>query len=233
MKQRNLLNSFNWAFEGIIYSVKTQINMKIHLFSAVIALSLALLAGFSRIELAILVILIGLVVVSELINTAIEMTLDSVSTELDPTVKIAKDIAAAAVLVSASIAVAIGYLLFFNKLNSYTLITLIAIRKSPIYITYITLILLFIISVILKAFGGYQGNIAHGGMPSVHSSISFGIATAITFISQNAFIATLAFFMAFLVAQSRMEAGIHSFFEIAMGAFLGIAVVTLVFKLIG
>jgi diacylglycerol kinase (ATP) len=171
--------------------------------------------------------------VAELLNTAIEATIDAVSTELDPLAKIAKDAAAAAVLIAAGAAVIVGYLLFFNKLNNYTLQTLLAIKRSPLHITYISLIAVFIVGIIIKALGDHGDSVVRGGMPSIHAAISFGSTTAIAFITRNAVATTLALLMALLVTESRLEAGIHNGLEVAVGALLGILVTILIFQLAG
>lgn len=233
MKKRNLIDSFNYAFEGIIYTVRTQRNMKIHIIAAGLALLAAVVLGLSRLEMAVLLILIGIVFVSELINTAIEATIDTVTTEMNPLAKIAKDVSSAAVLVSAGLAIIVGYLLFFNKANTYTLSTLMAIKKGSIHVTYVSLLLVFILSIIIKAISGHSKHIVRGGMPSVHAAIAFAIATAIAFITQSYLAATLAVIMALLVSETRLEMKVHSGLEILVGALMGIIVTILIFQLAG
>lgn len=233
LKKRSLIGSFNYAFEGIIYVVRTQRNMKIHISAALIVLILGLFLGFNKIEFAILFILICGVLVAELLNTAIEATIDTVTTELDPLAKIAKDVAAAAVLVSAVVALIVGYILFYSKLNNYTLQTLLALKRSPIHLTSIALIVVFLVVVFIKAVIERGESMVHGGMPSVHAAISFGSATAIAFITQNSIAATLAILMALLVTESRLETGIHNVYQVTVGALLGIIITVLIFQLAG
>lgn len=233
MKNRSLVHSFNNAFSGLIYVIRSQRNMKIHIAAAVLVFVAAVLVNLSRVELSILIILISVVFVAELMNTAIEATIDTITTELDPTAKIAKDVAAAAVLISAGTALFVGYLVFINKLNPVTLKLLLAIKQEPIHLTYISIILVFIISVAIKALTGNEDSITRGGMPSVHSAISFAAATAIAFITENAFAATLAILMAFLVLETRLEMGVHTTFEVFIGAVLGALITIFIFQLAG
>lgn len=72
MRSRNIVESFNYAIEGIIYAVKTQRNIKVHLIMAMLAMILAVVLNVTRVELLILMLTIGLVISTELINTAIE-----------------------------------------------------------------------------------------------------------------------------------------------------------------
>lgn len=233
LKSRSLIKSFNYAFEGIIYVVRTQRNMKIHIGAALIVLILGLLVGLNKLELAILLVLIFLVIITELLNTAVEATIDGFSTEFDPIAKIAKDVAAAAVLMAAGAAMIIGYLLFFERLNKISLNTLLAIKRSSIHITYISLIIIFLVAIIIKAIEGNEDSVFRGGMPSVHSAIAFGSATSIAFITDNAIASTLAIIMALLVSQSRIEAEIHNVVEVIVGALIGIVITVLIFQLAG
>src|SRR5262249_30132187 len=108
----SLFQSFNHAAEGVVYAVRTQRNLWVHFGVAVIVLVAAVGFGASKLELAVLLLAITFVIVAELVNTAVEAAVDVASDEFHPTAKIAKDIAAGAVLVAALNAVAVGYLVF-------------------------------------------------------------------------------------------------------------------------
>lgn len=236
MRSRNLIESFNYAVDGIVYVLKTQRNMKIHFLIAAIILISSLFLDFSRLEFIVLLFTISFVIVAELINTAIESTIDVVTSTFDPIAMIAKDVAAGAVLLASINAVVIGYLLFFNRLSSSTFVVLQKVQRSPVHITFIALLLVVILAVVGKVITG-KGTPFHGGLPSGHSALAFAVFTSITFIAYQfatprvtAFISTLALFMAFLVLQSRIETGIHSFFEVFIGAILGLVVTTLIWQ---
>lgn len=233
MRNRTLVHSFNNAFSGLIYVIRSQRNMKIHIAAAIVVLVAAVLLDLTKVELGILIVLISLVVVAELINTAIEATIDTITTELDPTAKIAKDVAAAAVLISAGTAIIVGYLMFVSRLNPITLKMLMTIKQEPIHLTYISIILVFMLSVGIKALTGNEKSITRGGMPSVHSAVAFAAATAIAFITKNSFAATLAVLMALLVSETRLEMGVHTGFQIFIGAILGTLITIFIFQLAG
>ncbi|HEV8251288.1 MAG TPA: diacylglycerol kinase, partial [Gaiellaceae bacterium] len=89
-----VLDSFNYAFEGIIHVLRTQRNMRIHFLAAAAALVAAIAIGVTRIELIALMISIAFVLLAEMINTAIEGAVEVSTTSFDPNAKLAKDIAA-------------------------------------------------------------------------------------------------------------------------------------------
>lgn len=231
MKMKKFTESFNHAIEGIIYTVRTQRNMKIHLVVAILVLFFSLFFNLSKIEMVILLITITLVIVLELINTAIEATIDVLANYYHPLAKIAKNVSAGAVLVAASNAIVVGYLLFFDKLKPITNNVLFKIKQSDTTVVFICLILVVIVTIIVKALYG-EGTPLRGGMPSGHSALAFGTATAISFLTADMLIITLCFFLAFMVAQSRVESKIHTFYEVFVGTALGILITVLIFKLL-
>ncbi|ABW18795.1 diacylglycerol kinase [Alkaliphilus oremlandii] len=230
MKVRRLIDSLNYAFEGIIYALKTQRNMKIHFAVAIIVLISSLFFDLTRIEILILLLTISMVLVAEMINTSIESTIDLITDKYHIFAKIAKNVAAGAVLIAAINSIIVAYLLFFNKMNSFTIQVLHHVKQSPLHITFIALIIVIFLVIVVKAYFG-KGTPLQGGMPSGHAAAAFSLATAITFISENMFVATLSALMALLVSQSRLETKIHNFFEIVVGAILGILVTTIFFQL--
>src|SRR5262249_22896975 len=110
-----ILDSFNYAFEGLIHVLRTQRNMRIHFLVAGIVLVVALVVGVAKIELIALIISITFVLVAEMINTAVEGAIDVATSSFDPMAKLAKDIAAGAVLLATINAVAVGYLVFSGQ----------------------------------------------------------------------------------------------------------------------
>jgi diacylglycerol kinase len=108
--------SFRNAFSGLRRLVTTERHFQIHLLAAACALILAALLGFSRVEWALLVVTIALVLVAEGVNSAIERTLDAITPSFHPLAKAAKDISAGAVLIAAIVSVITGLLLYVPKL---------------------------------------------------------------------------------------------------------------------
>lgn len=112
MGSRRFFESLRYAVEGIAYCMKTQRNMKIHLVIAIIALVLCVLLRISRVELMLAIVSISMVFICEIINTAVERAVDTATLEYHPIAKIAKDVAAGAVLVAALNSIIIGLLIF-------------------------------------------------------------------------------------------------------------------------
>lgn len=111
MKLNQLYYSFKFAFSGLWYVICTQRNAQIHLIIAIIVLVIALFLNLGIIQWAILILTIIVIFSAEMFNTAIEVLVDLVSPEFHPLAKIAKDIAAGAVLLLAIGAVVIGLLI--------------------------------------------------------------------------------------------------------------------------
>src|SRR4051812_17781487 len=111
-----IFRSFNYAFEGVIHVLRTQRNMRIHFAIAAGVLMLAFIYDVTRIELIALMISIAFVLIAEMVNTAVEATIDLSTPSFDPLAKIAKDIAAGAGLIAAAEAGGGGYLVLADRL---------------------------------------------------------------------------------------------------------------------
>ncbi len=114
--KKKLKNSFKYAFQGIVSAYKDEQNLRIHTVVAILVIIFAFILKISKVEFIICVILIGLVLMTEFVNTAIENLVDLVTLEKNPYAKIAKDTAAAGVLVFALFSAAIGLTIFVPKI---------------------------------------------------------------------------------------------------------------------
>lgn len=234
MKIKNLIDSFNYAVTGILMAMKTEKNLRIHYLMSIAVIIFSLFFDFSRLEFMILLFAISLVIVTEMINTAIEKTIDIITKKYHPLAKIAKDISAGAVLISAINAVVVGYLLFFDRLNPIANYVLFKIKSNEIHLTFVAILLVTLLTIGFKAIF-YRGRGTHlqGGTVSGHAAISFCIATIISFLANHMLVTTLAFGLAILVGESRIEGRIHSLTEVVYGGILGTLVGILVFQIIG
>ncbi|WP_017755824.1 diacylglycerol kinase family protein [Calidifontibacillus oryziterrae] len=122
---KRLFQSFKYAFEGLKNVVESERNMQIHLAIACIVLFLGYIFSISKVEWIIIVLCIGIVFCLEIINSAIERTVDLVTEEYKPLAKQAKDFAAAAVFVFAIISVIIGVVIFLMPLLRFLNLLLI------------------------------------------------------------------------------------------------------------
>ena len=214
----------------MLYAVRTQMNMKIHILIAFFIMSISLFYDITKIELIILSLTITLVVFAELVNTAIEIAIDATTNYYHPLAKIAKNISAGAVLLTALNATFIGYLIFWDKISNFSFTVINKIKQSNPYMVFMILLMVVIFTVIAKAIYG-EGTPLRGGMPSGHSTISFSIATIISFITNEPIIVGLSFIMAIIVAQSRVDTGVHSLNEVIVGAILGIGLTIVILKI--
>ena len=114
MSASKFFKSFTYAFKGICTALEQQ-NMKIHVICAIVVIMAGLVTGLSPVEWSILLIVIASVISLEMINTAIEAVVDLASPSIHPLAKVAKDVAAGAVLVFAGASVIIGGLIFLPK----------------------------------------------------------------------------------------------------------------------
>jgi diacylglycerol kinase (ATP) len=229
-----VIESFNFAIEGVIHVLRTQRNMRLHFAAAVVVIVVAVAVGVSKIELSVLLISIAFVLVAEMINTAVEGTIDAATTSFDPMAKLAKDIAAGAVLIASVNAVAVGYLVFAGKAADKTAEVLDRVRSAPAQITLVALVLTVITVIATKAWTG-RGTPLRGGLPSGHAAVAFAGWMAATYIvtdSHRFVVSALTFIMALLVAQTRVESGVHSALEVAYGGALGALVTLAVFQLL-
>jgi diacylglycerol kinase (ATP) len=230
----SILQSFNFAIEGIIHVLRTQRNMRIHFAISVAVLIAALAVGVRRLELVALLIAISFVLIAEMLNTALEAGIDVATTSFDPLAKLAKDIAAGAVLIATVNAVAVGYLVFVERLRDPSTRVLDRIREGPAELTLIALVLTTALVIAAKAYTG-RGRPLSGGLPSGHAAVAFAGWMAATYILADSthwfLISSLTFLMALLVAQTRIESGIHSFLEVLSGGVLGALVTLVLFQL--
>jgi diacylglycerol kinase (ATP) len=110
------IRGFGYAFKGLAHACRTQINFRVHLFCAVVAVLLGYVLHISGAEWLWIIACIGLVLFAELFNTAVELLVDLVSPEYNQKAGHIKDMCAAAVLVSAGMALVIGAIIFLPKL---------------------------------------------------------------------------------------------------------------------
>ncbi len=175
----SLFQSFNHAVEGVIHALRTQRNLWIHFTIAAAILVAAVAFGVSKLELMVLLLAITFVLVAELVNTAIEAAVDVASTSFDPMAKLAKDIAAGAVLIAALNALAVGYLVFSGEVADRSSRFLDGLSDAPAELTLVSLALTVILVIAVKAYTG-RGTPLRGGLPSGHAAVAFAGWMAMT-----------------------------------------------------
>jgi len=232
VKPTRFIDSVNCAIEGILYTARTQKHMRHHFLAALVILVAALLLRVSPVEFMLLSLAISFVLFAELLNTAIEVVVDMISPEFHPLAKVAKDVAAGAVLVAAFGTMIMGYLVLAKYLFPVQRRALGMVGTSSEMGTVVSVILVLIVVIMLKAVTG-RGTPLKGGVPSGHTAVSFSIATSVSLNTQEPLISFLSFILAGMVSQSRLLLRIHSVREIIFGALTGTVLtiaVTLLFR---
>lgn len=232
MSLRKILDGFNYAVAGIVYAIKSQRNMKIHMVAALLVLGLSVYLRISSREFLIIFFAITLVVMAELLNTAVEAVVDLYIQEFHPLARTAKNVAAGAVLLAAANSLVVAYIIIFPRLEGYSLFIAPRLKETPLNVTLIALLIVVLAVGVGKAFTS-KSTYVKGGLPSGHTAVAFAGATALTLLTGNILVATVALVMALLVAHSRLDARVHTLFEVVAGALLGILVTMAVFRLAG
>ncbi len=232
VQDSRLWAAFDYAFAGILYATRTQRNMRIHLVTASLAAFATLYLHLDRAYVALVVLCIALVIAMELVNTAIEAVVDLMTVAHHPLAKIAKDAGAGAVLVVSMASVIVGYLAFYEGVTKSGAKVSAAVANIPRNYVFVTLVIVGVVTIFLKAFAARRGSPLQGGAVSGHAALAFAGATIISLLGGTLVVALLAFFLAFLVSQSRVEGGIHSLGEVFFGAVLGTGVSVALFLLV-
>ncbi len=119
VKTKRIINSFKYAIEGFISSFKTERNMKFHIFIMVLVILAGIILKITKAEWIVCIFCIAMVISAELFNTSIETVVDLVMPYKNEKAKIAKDVAAAAVLVLAIASAIIGLMIFIPKIINF------------------------------------------------------------------------------------------------------------------
>lgn len=235
MKPTRFIDSVNCAIEGVLYTARTQKHMRHHFLAALVVLVAAILVRVSSVEFILLALAISFVLFAEILNTAIEVVVDMVSPEFHPMAKIAKDVAAGAVLVAAFGTAIIGYLVlakYFFPVQKRALAMAGNITELGILVSAI----LVLLGVIILKGATRSGTPLMGGLPSGHSAVAFSIATSVSLSTQDPLVSLLCIILAIMVSHSRLLLNIHTMREVVFGALTGIVItlgVSLLFSAFG
>lgn len=230
MPLRAWIRSANFAIEGILQAAKTQKHLRYHFYIAAFVLMASYILGVTKSEFLFISLAVIIVLVAELLNTAVEAIVDLLSPEHHEKAKQAKDIAAGAVLITAFGAVVIGYIILFPYFTDLFDTGFHISKHSQEEISVISFIIVLIIVVLLKAYFG-KGHPLSGGVPSGHSALAFSVWVSITYITANFFASFLSFIIALMIAQSRVTTKIHKAWEVVLGGLIGASVTFALFQL--
>ncbi len=222
MKSDSWWKSLGYAIEGILYAVKTERNLKIHIVLAIAVLFVSLFFDLEFLEYVIFTITITLVIASELFNTAIEYLVDALVKEKTEEAKHIKDVAAGAVLTTAFGAMFVGYFVLFDRFRRYINISLSNLPNLPDHIAVISLFITICLVVIFKTVNFKGIPSITGGMPSGHAAVSFSILLSVVYITKDLLVIIFVLILALLVSYSRIQMKIHTTGEVVVGSLVGL-----------
>ncbi len=224
------LKSAGCAIEGILHAAKTQRHLRYHFYAAFFVLFLSFVLGVGRTEFLVISASVILVLLAEMLNTAIEATVDIISPGLNEKARIAKDIAAGAVFVTSFGVAVIGIIILYPYMGRLFESGFRIAKHSRQDIAILAVVFVLIAVVLLKARFG-RGHPLAGGMPSGHAALAYSVWVSITYMTGNFMASALTFVLAFAVARSRVKKKIHEPAEVLAGGVLGSALTFIFFKL--
>ena len=233
------LDAWKNATNGIIYATTTQRNIKIQLVIAVFVVIISLFFNLDRAEFLCFLFTIILILFAEMCNTAIETVVDLYVDVYHPKAKIAKDVAAGGVVITAINALIVGYFLFFDKLSNIGLNFIKNIAESPIHLAFSTIVIVIIAALALIAIArtNKYKTLNYKFIPSGFTTFAFAANTIIWLMVDNMtnneainiVILTLSLVLSILVAASRIDAKAHKLSEIIFSACIGIMLVLIIY----
>jgi len=225
VERKSVSTSFHYAWEGIQFCFDTQRHMRVHFTLAVLVLLAAWTVGVEGSEFMHLMAAIAIVLIAEMLNTALEACVDLIVQGYDPRAKVVKDVAAGAVLFAAIYAISVA-IIVFSTAPRVEAVFVSAPERPPVQplhtlqlvVTGVTLLCIFITW--LKRATGY-GTLWRGGVVSGHSALGFFGAVVIMLLTHDIAVMLVAISLAVLMMQSRLQARIHTMPQVLLGALAG------------
>ena len=234
IKNEGFLDAWKNAINGIIYATTTQGNIKRQLIIAVLVVIISLFFDLSKAEFLIFMFTIVLIIFAEMVNTAIETVVDLYTDLYHPKAKIAKDVAAGGVVITAINAVIVAYFLFFDKISNIGLEFIRNIASSPVHLAFASVIITIIgiLALIAIATTNKHKILNKRFIPSGHAALGFAANTIIWLTTDNVVIITLSLVLSILLAESRIESNKHKLSEVVFSSCIGIMLVLIIYGLI-
>ncbi|NEW05210.1 diacylglycerol kinase family protein [Paenibacillus sp. SYP-B3998] len=223
---RKWRRSFRYAYEGIKYALDTQRNMKFHFSVAFLVLLAALFFKLAKTDILFILLAVTLMIVTELINTAVEKAVDLAMPDQHPLAKIAKDVAAASVLVSAGFAVIVGMIVFYEPIDHWFRAS--KQQEAPMSagtIWVLIALVVFTVIVIETRFSD-KGKLVR---PSLLVAIAFSVATVIAIFVDLTIVALLAYTLSALIFMILYDKKTRRFPALLLGAIIGTVVTIIAF----
>jgi len=212
------------AVDGLLHVLQQDWHMRLICLVGAVMMLVSAILRVTRVDVLLLLVSIAIVVLAETINRGIELVIDLVSPSYHPMAKMAKDVGGAAVLVAAIMGSVIALGVFVNT-DTLRALQGIPTRPAPHFL-HIGLVgvVTVVVAIILGKIWGRHGTLTRGGLVSAHSALAFFCFVSIWFLTPDVIIRSLAFVLALLVAQSRVDAGIHTVREVVIGTVVALVV---------
>lgn len=224
MKRRGLIESSRNAVDGLLHVLRQDWHLRFICLVGAIVMLISALLRVTRIEVLFLLFAISMVVLAEVFNRAVEIVVDLVSPEYHPLAKTAKDVGGAAVLVAVIFGSVIALGVFMSA-DAVSVLQGISTRPVPHFLHVgLVGVVTVVVAIILGKLWGGHGSLTRGGLVSAHSALAFFCFISVWFLTGDYIVRGLAFALAILVAQSRVDAGIHTVREVLIGIVVAVVV---------
>lgn len=223
---RKFRRSFRYAYEGLKYALSTQQNMQFHFMVAFAALLLAIVFELPKTEILFVLLAVTLVVVCELINTAVEKAVDLAMPDRHPLAKIAKDVAAAAVLVSAVFAAIVGMIVFYEPIDRLVRQAGTASSELTPGLIWTLVALVAIMAIAAQTRFSDRRYLLR---PSLLTAVSFALSTFIALLSSKTLVALIGYCLSVQLTFVLYEKKQRQLPSLAVGAAVGVAMTLLAY----
>lgn len=220
--------SANSATQGILHAARTQAHIKFHLIVSFLVLFICFMIGVNKFEFIMIALITMLVIVAEMFNSALETIVDLKSPEASENARIAKDIAAGAVLICAVGAFIIGYLILWPYFIRILYEGFWIAKHTPENIAVLAVIIIMLMVIMFKAYLG-KGHPLKGGFPSGHAAIVFSIWISITYMSSHRILIFSTLLIAIAISLTRLQHKIHTLLDVLSGIAFGSGITLLLF----
>ncbi|MFD7521172.1 diacylglycerol kinase family protein [Paenibacillus chitinolyticus] len=221
---QRFLRGFRFAYEGIKYAFDTQRNMKFHFVVAFLVFLAAVILGLPHWDVLFLLLAVVLVIMTELINTAVEKAVDLAMPELHPLAKIAKDTAAGAVLVAALFAVVVGMVVFYGPADRLLRKAQEAAAANMPGMVWTLIALVALVTIVIETRFSDRGKLVR---PSLLAAVLAALATLIAVIAGQTIVTLLSGTLAALALMVLAERKHRELSSLLLGSVIGAAVTLL------
>lgn len=230
-KNKSLVNAMRYALNGIIHAFKTERNLRIDYIIGTLVLLCSLFFDFSKTEMICLILTIGFVIFSEMINTTVEYIVDLITDEYNENAKAAKDIAAGGVFISGGISVIVAYFLFVDKLSKASTSMLTSILSSRAHLLVTVLFAAVLLTVVIKGIVCKKRENYVEAFPSTRVTVSFALAIYLYIITKSFLVGGIALVLALIISSLKKEKDNVSYLHLIFSALLGILIVLTIYHI--